>query len=75
MRNSRHQFYRWIVGRGGRKRRSNCNPEDVGDITEAMQFIASNEERRAHLIRVGLKNAQRFDWSKNAEQVMATYCA
>ena len=51
------------------------NPEDVGDIAEAMQFIAMNDERRAHLVRVGLKNAQRFDWSKNAEQVMAAYLA
>lgn len=51
------------------------NPEDVGDIAEAMHFIATNEERRAHLVRSGLQNAQRFDWSKNAEQVMAAYLA
>jgi glycosyltransferase involved in cell wall biosynthesis len=49
------------------------NPEDVHDIAEAMRLIATNEERRAHLVRVGLENAQRFDWSKNAEQVMAAY--
>ncbi len=51
------------------------NPEDVGDIAEAMQFIATNKERRSHLVRAGLQNAQRFDWSKNAEQVMAAYLA
>lgn len=49
------------------------NPEDMLGIAEAMQFIASSEERRASLVQAGLQNAQRFDWSKNAEQVMAAY--
>ena len=31
------------------------------------------DERRASLVQAGLQNAQRFDWSKNAEQVMAAY--
>jgi len=51
------------------------NPEDVRDIAEAMRLIATDEERRSHLVRVGLENAQRFSWSKNAEQVMAAYLA
>ena len=51
------------------------NPEDASDIAEAMRFIATNEERRTQLVRAGLQNAQRFDWSKNAEQVMAAYLA
>ncbi|OYW77332.1 MAG: glycosyl transferase family 1 [Verrucomicrobia bacterium 12-59-8] len=49
------------------------NPEHVPDIAEAMQLLATNEGRRAHLIHSGLENAQRFDWAKNAEQVMAAY--
>jgi glycosyltransferase involved in cell wall biosynthesis len=49
------------------------NPEDVLDIAEALQLLATSEERRAHLVRAGLENARRFDWAKNAEQVMAAY--
>ncbi len=49
------------------------NPHDVFDIAEAMQFVASNADRRAQLVRLGLQNAQRFDWSKNAEQVVDAY--
>jgi glycosyltransferase involved in cell wall biosynthesis len=53
----------------------NVNPEDVLDIAEALRLIASSPDRRAHLVRAGLENAQRFDWSKNADQVLAAYLA
>lgn len=49
------------------------NPEDAIDIAEAMRFIASSSERREHLVRAGLENAKRFDWGKNAAQVMQAY--
>lgn len=49
------------------------NPEDVLDIAEAMQLLATRDDRRNHLIRSGLENARRFDWAKNAEDVMAAY--
>ncbi len=49
------------------------NPEEVGDIAEALRFIATSEDRRAHLIRAGLQNARRFDWSQNAREVMDVY--
>lgn len=49
------------------------DPQDVLDITEALQFIASSGTRRAHLARAGLENARRFDWAQNARQVMDTY--
>ena len=43
------------------------------DIAEAMRFIASCPERRDQLVKAGLENARRFDWSRNASQVMQTY--
>ncbi len=49
------------------------NPEDVLDIAEALRFVASDEERRTQLTRLGLENARRFDWSKNANQVLEAY--
>ncbi|MFO1439486.1 MAG: glycosyltransferase family 1 protein [Verrucomicrobiaceae bacterium] len=49
------------------------NPEDAIDIAEAMRFIASCPERRDQLVKAGLENARRFDWSRNASQVMQTY--
>jgi glycosyltransferase involved in cell wall biosynthesis len=51
------------------------NPEDMLDIAEALRLIASNPDRRTHLVHAGLQNAQRFDWSKNADQIMAAYLA
>lgn len=49
------------------------NPEDVGDIAEAMRSVASSSGQRERLISAGLANAKRFDWNQNAEAVMATY--
>lgn len=51
------------------------NPEDVLDITEALQFVASSGSRRAQLARAGLENARRFDWDHNAREMMNTYLA
>ena len=47
------------------------SPQDAA--SEAMRFIASSSERREHLVRAGLENAKRFDWGKNAAQVMQAY--
>lgn len=49
------------------------NPQDAIDIAEAMRFIASCPDRREQLVNAGLENARRFDWSRNASQVMQTY--
>ncbi|MBK8092265.1 MAG: glycosyltransferase family 4 protein [Verrucomicrobiaceae bacterium] len=51
------------------------NPTDVSEIAEALQLIATHPERRTELVRAGLENARRFDWSENAAQVMAAYCS
>lgn len=49
------------------------DPDDALDITEALQVVACNPERREQLVRAGLQNAQRFDWADNARRVMDVY--
>ncbi len=49
------------------------DPEDVSDIASGLHRMASSESQRESWRQVGLKNAQRFDWSANADQVLAVY--
>ena len=49
------------------------NPEDVGDMAQAMQDVATHREQRDALIPAGLQNAKRFNWDDNARRVMEVY--
>lgn len=49
------------------------NPEDVGDMAQALQEVASHREKREALIPAGLQNARRFNWDDNARRVMEVY--
>ena len=50
-------------------------PEDISSIAAGLQRMASSEAWRDKFRRAGLENAQRFDWGRNAEQVLAVYQA
>lgn len=58
-----------VVGKAARI----IDPEDVGDIAQALQEIAQNDEKRAALIAAGFENARRFSWDDNARRVMDVY--
>lgn len=49
------------------------NPEDVLDITGALQSVACDPRCREQLVSAGLQNAKRFDWADNAKKVMEVY--
>ena len=49
------------------------NPEDIADMAQALQEVASLREQREVLIRAGLENARRFNWEDNAKRVMDVY--
>ncbi len=49
------------------------NPEDVGDMAQALLEIATHREQRESLILAGLENARRFDWDENARRVMDVF--
>jgi glycosyltransferase involved in cell wall biosynthesis len=51
------------------------DPEDTASIAEGLGRMASNPGWRDQLRDAGLQNAQRFDWDRNAEQVLAAYRA
>lgn len=50
-------------------------PEDISSIAAGLQRMASSAAWREKFRRAGLENAQRFDWGRNAEQVLAVYRA
>lgn len=49
------------------------DPENVVSLADALGRLALDEARRAELREAGFRNARRFDWSRNAAQVLATY--
>ena len=49
------------------------DPESVTSILSGLLRMAGDEPWRAQLRECGLKNAARFDWSRNAEQTLAVY--
>ena len=49
------------------------NPEDVGDMAQALLEVATHREQRDVLIHDGLANARRFNWDDNAKRVMDVY--
>jgi glycosyltransferase involved in cell wall biosynthesis len=51
------------------------DPEDVGNIAEALKRVATDEQHRAELIAAGFANARRFDWKENARAVLEIYRA
>lgn len=49
------------------------DPECATSIESGLTVMALNPAHREHLIRRGLKHAQRFSWDHNATQVMSVY--
>ncbi|MGV0103352.1 hypothetical protein NSTCB13_01946 [Nostoc sp. DSM 114160] len=52
------------------------NPYNTGEITEAMQAIATNSELRSRLSRQGITHSQQFSWEKTAKatvEVLSRY--
>jgi len=51
-----------------------CNPNDVNDIKQKINFACSLiEESRNELIAQGKKQAKKFSWSKMARQILNVY--
>jgi glycosyltransferase involved in cell wall biosynthesis len=50
-------------------------PENVDDIEQQLERLATDELYRAQLITAGFKNALRFDWRANAQAVLGVYRA
>lgn len=50
-----------------------CDPHDVDSIAEALAAIASDDRLRAQLVTKGHRRAERFSWSRTAEQTLAVY--
>jgi glycosyltransferase involved in cell wall biosynthesis len=49
-------------------------PDDVDDMAEQLERVATDEVFRVHLITAGYQNARRFDWQANARAVLKVYC-
>jgi glycosyltransferase involved in cell wall biosynthesis len=49
------------------------DPEDVRQMAAALAHVTSDPAWRSALCKAGLANAQRFDWSRNAERVLRCY--
>jgi glycosyltransferase involved in cell wall biosynthesis len=49
------------------------DPENVEDMTRALQVLAGDPVRSGRLRQAGLENARRFDWHSNAAQMMGVY--
>jgi glycosyltransferase involved in cell wall biosynthesis len=47
------------------------NPNNIAEITDAMQAIATQDELRQSLIEQGLAQAQKFSWAKTGAQTAA----
>jgi len=46
------------------------NPENEGEIVQALEKIIQDQPFRTELIRAGEKNAKKFSWKKSAERVL-----
>ena len=49
------------------------DPDNAADIAAALSRLATDDGHRQRLMERGLHNAQRFDWNRNARQVLETY--
>jgi glycosyltransferase involved in cell wall biosynthesis len=49
------------------------NPEDIGDMAEALIALASNPQRRVELRNLGIARAKCFTWQKAATQMLQVY--
>ena len=46
------------------------NPENIQEVSEAMERVLSNEQLGNELIKKGLAQAQKFSWQKTAEETL-----
>ncbi len=49
------------------------NPEDEGDISKKLQLLMKDEQLRKTIADKGFKQAQRFSWTKCAEETFGIY--
>ncbi len=47
-----------------------CNPYEISDIAQKLDFILSNKSIRNDLVGRGFKNIKRFSWKKSAQQML-----
>lgn len=50
-------------------------PEDVADLAQALQVLATDPAVRGRLQAAGFVNARRFDWDRNAADTLEVYAA
>lgn len=50
-----------------------ADPESIEDISNAMQNLILNPDRRTEMVTKGLLRAKEFSWEKCAEQTLAVY--
>ena len=58
-----------VIGKAARI----VDPEDVGDLAQALLELATHREQREALVIAGLENVKRFNWDENAKRVMDVY--
>ena len=49
------------------------DPESIGEMSDALHRMSSDDAGRSLLIEAGLANARRFDWQDNAKRVLEVY--
>ena len=49
------------------------DPEDIEELSDAMEQMMDNEELREKLKKAGQKRAAKFTWKKSAEILMGVY--
>ena len=49
------------------------DPYDIGEISNALNLVLTNEVKRKELIESGLKNVKRFSWSECARKTIALF--
>lgn len=49
------------------------DPEDIEELSDAMEQMMDNEELREKLKKAGQKRAEKFTWKKSAEILMGVY--
>ncbi len=50
-----------------------CNPNDINDITEKIEFVLSDDKLQQEMIEKGLKRVKKFTWEKAAEEHMKVF--
>ncbi len=49
------------------------DPESIDDLARALTELATDQNMRKRLCESGFHNARRFDWSRNADEVLSAY--